>query len=390
MLEGEVRQWPLDTINPSDAQLMVSLVQTFPAGSKRRLRAAEMTREAEVVAGEADLRAVEIAAEVRQAYADLWQARRTLALQGAAAALLRQVADAATAKYAAGRGGQQEVVRALVERVRIEEQSVTAAEQQRLAEARLNSLMQRHIGQPIGTLDDPPADLEAEPGAVLEARALERHAELQQVDRETRAADASVEVAQADRAPDYVVAGGFMVMPDESNAWTARVGVSWPNAPWARGRLDAVTRAAGSQRVATLAARAAVERRVRLAVHEARVRVEAAQRRVTLLRDGVVPQAQQVFEIARVAYQADRAGFLDLLEAQRTWVDAQLELAAALADRSRAGADLVKAVGAPETIDGGPSGPGAAGAAPSVRSADGPRSEGGPPGPPGHRAGAIP
>jgi len=385
MLEGEVREWPIDTVNPSDAQLMVSLVQEFPSGTKRRLRAAQATREAEVVAGEVDLRAVEIAAEVRRAYADVWQARRTLALLESAAALVRQVADAATAKYAVGRGAQQDIVRALVERVRIEEQSVTAAEQGRLAEVRLNSLMQRPIEQAIGSLEEPPADLSVEPVAVLEARALERHAALRQVERETAAAAAGVEVARAERSPDYLVAGGFMVMPDETNAWTARLGVSWPNAPWARGRLDAVTREAESRRVATVAARASAENRIRLAVHEACIRVESVQRRVTLLRDGVVPQAEQVFEIARVAYEADRADFLDLLEAQRIWVEGRLELAAAMADRSRAVADLAQAAGAreppdgtpggaPPPVDAGPPRPGAAGAAPSMRP------EGGPPG----------
>jgi outer membrane protein TolC len=226
------------------------------------------------------------------------------------------VAEAATARYAAGRGAQQDVLRALTERVRVEEQRVMAAELGRLAEARLNSLMQRGLDEAIGALDEPPADLDVEPAAVLEARALDGHADLRQVDRDTAAADAGIEAALAERGRDYLVAGGFMVMPDETNAWTARVGVSWPSAPWARGRLDAMTREAEARRAATLAERRSAERRVRLAVHEARTRAESAQRR--------------------------------LLEAQREWVAARLDLAAATADRQRAAADLVEALGVPE------------------------------------------
>ncbi len=30
-----------------------------------------------------------------------------------------------------------------------------------------------------------------------------------------------------------------MLMPHQTDAWTASVGVTWPNAPWARGSLDA-------------------------------------------------------------------------------------------------------------------------------------------------------
>ena len=41
--------------------------------------------------------------------------------------------------------------------------------------------------------------------------------------------------------PDWVVQGGYMLMPGQAGAWTARVGVTWPSAPWAKKRVSAST-----------------------------------------------------------------------------------------------------------------------------------------------------
>jgi cobalt-zinc-cadmium efflux system outer membrane protein len=102
-------------------------------------------------------------------------------------------------------------------------------------------------------------------------------------------------------------------------------------------------------RAATEEARAglrAAENTVRLAVQQAYVRVESAQERATLLRTSVLPQSLQVLDVARVAYQSDRADFLDLIDNQRVLLGAQLDYWRALADLAQARADLERAMGA--------------------------------------------
>jgi outer membrane protein TolC len=136
-----------------------------------------------------------------------------------------------------------------------------------------------------------------------------------------------------------------MLMPRTAGAWTASVGMTWPNAPWARGRLDA-QRAEAAANVDAAGARVRViERQIRLAIHEAYIRAEAASQRASLLRSTVVPQSQQAVEVSRVAYQGDRVDFLSVVDNQRTLLDAQLGYFRALADRELALADLSRAVG---------------------------------------------
>jgi outer membrane protein TolC len=64
-----------------------------------------------------------------------------------------------------------------------------------------------------------------------------------------------------------------------------------------------------------------------------------------LYRTTILPQAEQGLEAARAEYRTGKAGFLDLIDAQRAWRKFQLEYFTALADRQRQLAELEQVVG---------------------------------------------
>ena len=123
------------------------------------------------------------------------------------------------------------------------------------------------------------------------------------------------------------------------------MGITWPTAPWARGRLDAQVAAATADIDAAAARQRVVENAIRLAVQETYVRVQSAAQRAALLRTSIVPQSEQTLEVSRVAYQADRLDFLALIDNQRVLLDAQLAYYRAVSDLEQAIADLERAVG---------------------------------------------
>jgi outer membrane protein TolC len=86
--------------------------------------------------------------------------------------------------------------------------------------------------------------------------------------------------------------------------------------------------------------------RVRTAVREALVAHAAASRRLAVRKSEVVPLARRSFESVRGAYEGNRAGYLDLLDAARRLLKARLGLADARRDLARADADLLVGVGA--------------------------------------------
>lgn len=345
MVEAQAVEWPLDTPNPARAKLMIMTSQELPGRGKRALRVRLAEREADVTRAALAVREQEVVAAVKQAWADALLGRRTAETLRRTADLLRQLADVASATYAAGRLTQQDVLKALVERSMVEEQILMADEQARMAEVRLNALLGRPPGDPLEAVSDAAGEATLPAPADLERLALERQPELAMADAEIARAEAALALVRRERAPDVIVAGGFMVMPDERNAWTARVGLTWPNAPWARGRIEAMERAAAASLEAARARRRALETRIRQMVHEAWVRAEAAIARAGLIRTSVVPQAVHTMDVARAAYLADRTDFLDLLDNQRRLLEAELQWHRAVAARDQAVADLERAIG---------------------------------------------
>jgi outer membrane protein, heavy metal efflux system len=344
--EAQIWQWPVTTVNPLNTNMyMFTIQQEIPGRGKRDLRAAAAERDLELASADLAVRAREVVKEVMRAYADLAAARRATEIHLAAVDVLRQFADASTIKYTAGKSSQQDVLKAVVELSRLHEDLVMHEESAAIAAARLNTLLDRDPETAIGPLDEPREEIALAPSEELQRLAIEQQPELRATQLGVERARAALAVVNREYKPDFLVGGGYMLMPREAGAWTASVGITWPNAPWSRGRLDAQKAEATANVDAAAAQTRVVERRIRQAVHEAYVRVQAAGQRASLLRTTILPQSEQTLEVSRVAYQADRLDFLALIDNQRALLDAQLSYYRALSDRELALADLSRAIG---------------------------------------------
>ncbi|UUZ48567.1 TolC family protein [Massilia sp. B-10] len=94
--------------------------------------------------------------------------------------------------------------------------------------------------------------------------------------------------------------------------------------------------------------------RAEFALHQQRLHAEAAQAAVRLnaaleqerlIREDVLPGSQSALSAARTGFEAGKFSFLDLLDAQRTFFQAQVQHARAISDAHRAAADLATLIG---------------------------------------------
>jgi len=346
MLEAQIWQWPIDSLNPANTNMFAFMAtQDVPGRGKRALRAAVAGKDVELAANEVESRTRQIVDQVKRAYADLFVARAATEIHLSTADVVRQLEQASQARYAAGRISQQDVLKAVVELSTLHGHLIMLEEQAKVAAARLNALLGRAPDAAIGPLTNPHEQtLVAELQTLIEA-ARRDQPELKAARLAVERAEAELAVTKRDYKPDYSIQAGYAVMPRQSDSIMARVGLTWPSAPWSRGRLD---RRSAEQLMSIEAARAderAIDNRIRLAVQEAYIRVKAAEQRLSLFRTTILPQARQTLEVSRVAYQTDRIDFLALLDNQRTVLTAQLEYSRALADFEQAAADLEQAVG---------------------------------------------
>ena len=344
--EAQIWQWPIDTLNPAQANMyMFMFGQDIPGFGKRRLREAVASKEVDLAEADVAVRARQVVDRVKRTYAALFLARQEIDVHHTSVDLLRQLADVAQAKYATGGMSQQDVLKAVLELSRIHDHLITLEERAGLAEVQLNTLLDRQPDAPIGPLAAPRERLLLPPADTLQRLALEHQPELTAARTVFERAEAQLALVTREYKPDFFVGGGYFLMTRQRNSWSARVGVTWPTAPWARGRLD-VRKAEATAKIATEQAHVRrVENALRRTVQEAYIRVKTAERRAALLRTTILPQSRQTLEVSRIAYQADRADFLAIIDNEQVRLHDEVTYHEALSDFEQALAELERAVG---------------------------------------------
>lgn len=345
-LEAQIWQWPLTSINPLDTNMyMFTARQDIPGSGKRALRAAAADKEVNRASADIALRTRDVVNEVKQAFARVTVGRQAVVAHQARLELLRQTAELMTVRYGSGQGAQRDILASVAEMATVRDNILELEAQVQLASADLNTLLNRPPGAPLGELAAPPVDAALTPVSDLQRLALQRHPELTAARIDVERREAAVAIAERDYKPDFMVGGGYQLMPRSAGAWAATVGMTWPSAPWSRGRLDAAKAEANAEVAAAKARQQVIGQAIARQVQQAHIRVTTAQARARLLRTDAIPQFQQVLASARLAYESDKGDASALIEDQRLVLDVQLQYFQALAELQRARADLEYAVG---------------------------------------------
>jgi cobalt-zinc-cadmium efflux system outer membrane protein len=92
----------------------------------------------------------------------------------------------------------------------------------------------------------------------------------------------------------------------------------------------------------------AAEVRTLAALAEANVAVAAAYGEVTILREDVLPKAQQAFDAARQGYEQGKFDYLYVLDAQRTLFSTQAQYVDSVEAYHKARADVQRLIGEPQ------------------------------------------
>ena len=154
--EAQIWQWPINTLNARNTNMyMFTVGQSLPGFGKRDLRALVAEKDAELSLAAIAVEARDVIDQVKHVYAELFLARRDMDIHHANLNLLRQVVDVSEAKYVSGGSSQHDSLKAVVELSRLYEHFVLLGEQERLAQAHLNTLLDRAPDARVGVLMEP-------------------------------------------------------------------------------------------------------------------------------------------------------------------------------------------------------------------------------------------
>jgi cobalt-zinc-cadmium efflux system outer membrane protein len=347
----QVRDWDTPVTKPWDlnqAQLMVMLQQTFPNRQKREMRAKLAEDDAGVAASDLETLRQQVSAEARKLCADLMRNADEMKLHERQASLLKEALAVALAQYTTGKVPQADVLRAQMALTRLSEHLIELEEERDTARAQLNVLMGRRPDEAIEI-----AGSYAAPAALpaiedLEQTAMEHRPELAGLRAQITRSKNEGKMAQLGLKPDFTVGLGYMLMPSGSsarNAYMAELGMNLPGLNRARHEGEAKQAEAATEvSQSELEARAAT---VFLEIRQAQIAVLAAEKRVKLYRDTLLPQADASFKASTAAYQNNRAEFMSLIDAQNLLLDIQTAYYTASAATDAGMAQLERAVGAP-------------------------------------------
>jgi outer membrane protein, heavy metal efflux system len=316
----------------------------FELGNKRGKRQA--VAQAAIRSGEAELAATmaEVRADVRRAYADVLVAQARLGVLTDLRDLSRRVRDAAQARFDAGDAPRLYVLQAGLAVGAAENEAAATEGAARAATARLNAL----LGEPLDAvrrLSDPLfMDTTLTTSAALDlARAS--NSELRVLDRRLDEQRARVELAGAQRAPD--VAPSAMLthdaQPEFDYGWRAGVAIVLPVLTTHKAGVR-VEQATLDQLVA---ARHAADARIAGDVMAAVVAADAGRAAYVRYRDVILPQAQQVEQLAEDSYRLGQTGIAALLQSLQAAGALRLRSIDAAAQYRDAQTDLERAIGAP-------------------------------------------
>lgn len=324
--------------------------QSFPWTGTLKLR-----RDAAALAAEAERQHYEAAKlelfrRVKLAFHEYAFLARAVEITGENVELMTWFERVARSRYKVGSANHADIIKAQVELARLEDRLISLRDRLRPAAARLNSELNRERGAPLPL----PGPVEAAPVVVDEAAlyaAVGETPRLEAIDRAAERERVAAELARKGLYPgftlslDYLETGSALdpATPDSGkDPLMAMVSV---NIPLWRESTRAAEREARARENAALLRREEEENRLGARLEEALFAFRDAERKIDLYGNSLLPKARQSLEVTQKAYSAGKAGFIDLVDAQRTLLDFRLARERALADRAEKLAEIEEIVG---------------------------------------------
>jgi outer membrane protein TolC len=269
-------------------------------------------------------------ARVFSAYYDLALLGEMIRIQKESVALLRQVVGQAEVRVRVGTANQQDLLKSQTELDLAENDQRNLESRFPGLVARLNSLLGRAAQDSLPLPATLPAPRPVPVGdADLIRIGSERSPELAALARDVAGRKEALSLARQAYIPDFGLSASLTGSVSKTVGAMAILPL----------RLEAIQGGIEQARAnlhATQAARVQYERNLAASFIFNLAVLRNDERQVELFEKSILPRARQTVEVAQTSYTAGRLAFVELLDAQRTYLDARLTLAEIRIEREKA------------------------------------------------------
>jgi cobalt-zinc-cadmium efflux system outer membrane protein len=298
-------------------------------------------RERDVTAVAYVWRRREILSDVKRAFLGLLASRRTAELARETRDIAKTLNDVTNERFKAQAIPEMELLKSAVNLAKSDVDLKLAEKDHAVALKTLHARMgmvdfpqEKFSGVLVSRYTVP--SLEALRGQVTTVHPL-----LEAAVKAREAAEFQLSVARSERLPDIgleITAG-----VDSSNDAIIQAGIAIPIPIF--NRNQAKIAAAGARIQQAEFKLQAIKNDLVLRLTESYKNFTAAQERVSVYMDEIMPKAQKALDQTNEGYRQGKFGYLDVLDAQRTLAEAKIAYAAALADLNGSAVDLEKLTG---------------------------------------------
>ena len=301
--------------NSDFAYIGLGVTQDIPYPGKLRLKGEIAKREADVSQQQVESVCRAVLAEVKTAYFQLAYLSKTLAILESDGELLKQVEQAADAGYRSGKGNQQEVLQAQLQKTKL----VREIAMHHLEVGKVEAQLKQFLNRPQDSPDIEPADLTETPlfqsydELLIAAKA--QNPELAGAQKMIEKQSLQVDLARKDFYPDFNVQ--YMWQRTDPTQFRAYYMLSFGvRVPIYRSRKQKPELAQAQSE--ELRARSELEAQSQQVASELRSQYVVVQQTAELLkihREGLSPQALSEFQAGLAAYQSNKQDFQAVLTA---------------------------------------------------------------------------
>jgi len=326
-----------------DRSFTLELSQSLPWPGKLADRADAARAQSRVASAETGILKLKLRELAASAYAEWAFVEHALDINNAHQKHFEELRSVAEAKYASGRGTQQDVLQADIEQRLLEKRAFELRRQRAELRARINGLLNRAPDHPLpkpaglGTPEQP------RPFAALADLARSGHPELIQIEHRIGGRRARVAPPEKEFYPDFRVSAGYNSMWNDPKH-RPMIGLSI-NIPLDKSKRQAALNAAKADLRET--EWRLIDRRSQLLseLESARAAVIESAETFVLYQEQLIPLAGDTLDAAIADYTGGHGDFLNVISAEHHKLNTELGQARAVADYHRRLARLESTVG---------------------------------------------
>jgi len=323
----------------------LSLSQLFPWFGKLELRNDAAAAAAEAVRCQYEQEKLKLFFNVKQRYYEYYYLSRAISVTEEHLLLLRSLEEVARSKYKTGTTSQTALLRFQIDIGKMEDRLRGLRDLRGPTVAKLNAAMNRPIDAPLLWPDEiPQADIIFSDEQLF-TTLRQSNQELAGLGRQIEKAKHEVALAQKNYYPDVSLGLMFIdtraaVMPTDDSGNDPLAVTASINLPINYGKYRAAEREARARYHAGVAQKTDRENNLLADLHLVLYGFRDAQRRIDLYQNALIPKAQQSLNVIQQAFIADKAQFLDMIDAVRTLLEFKLAYERAGVDRGQKLAEI--------------------------------------------------